>query len=121
MKVHIAIALCLALAALSCEEVDLSTGPSGAGGITDLVRLDNRSTYDIQVSIEACFQDFTLVSNSVKTIECKPEDGSSNFTVNMVRPDFSDANWSDTVAQGQIVVILTDPWNSRFFDVEVED
>ena len=120
MKAHIIIAFGLAVTALSCEEVDLSTGPSGASATTDLVRMDNKSVYDIQVSIGSCFQDFTLAASSVKTIECSPEDGSINFTVNMVRPDFADANWSDTVTQGQTVVILTDPWNSRFFDVEVD-
>jgi len=110
-----------ALLALACEDVDLSTGPSGDSGTTTLVKMDNKSAYEIQITIAACFQDFTIASKSVKTIERSPEDGASDFTVDMVRPDFADASWSDTVTQGQTVTILTDPWNSRFFDVEVDD
>jgi hypothetical protein len=115
------ILICGALLLAACEDVDLSTGPSGDSGTTTLVKMDNKSNYEIQVTIDACFQNFTLASKSIKTVECSPEDGESDFTVNMERPDFTEANWSGTVSQGQTVTILTDPWHRRFIDVEVDD
>ena len=106
---------------LACEDVDLSTGPSGSAGRTELVKFDNKSNFDLQVTIGACFQDFVLNAGRERTVECSPEDGADSFDVGIVRTDSEDANWAGPVAKGQALLILTNPWHGGFFTVEVEE
>ena len=105
----------------ACEDVDLSTGPSGTTGRTELVKFDNKSKFNLQITIAACFQDFVLDAGRERTIECNPEDGSTSFDVGIVRTDEEEANWDGPVAKGQALLILTNPWHGGFFTVEIED
>lgn len=118
----LAIATLTSICALvACEEVDLSTGPSGSTGRTELVKFDNESDFDLQITISACFQDFVLDARRERTIECNPTDGSASFDVGIVRTDKEDANWAGSISKGQSLLILTNPWHRGFFTIEVEE
>ena len=118
MKIY---ALAIICALVACEEVDLSTGPSGSTGRTELVKFDNKSNFDLQITIGACFQDFVLDAGRARTIECNPADGAASFDIGIVRTDKEDANWAGSVSKGQSLLILTNPWHGGFFTVEVEE
>lgn len=123
MKIYaLAIAALTGIGALvACEEVDLSTGPSGSSGRTELVKFDNKSNFDLQITISACFQNFVLDAGRERTIECNPADGAASFDIGIVRTDNEEANWTGSVAKGQSLLILTNPWHGGFFTVEVEE
>jgi len=114
-------ALASICALIACEDVDLSTGPSGSAGRTELVKFDNKSNFNLQITIGACFQDFVLDAGRERTIECSPEDGSNSFEVGIVRTDEAEANWAGSVSKGQVLEIFTNAWHGRFFTVEFEE